>query len=136
MKTFNTVADRTCSVPFLGSKGNVWGSAFFLSLISGKIVSSDWWKSPPMDIGTINRINQMDRQGPLVPKKIPMYCNGRDIDDLVDPDRVDGLPKGRTLRVVVNSGRNAPDLSFSDEGLLRTMIRRRRSSAECYERIY
>jgi hypothetical protein len=73
-----------------------------------------------MDIGTITRVNQIAKQGPLVPKKIPMYFNGLEIEDYIEGDIDVDLPARRPPRVVRDSGRDAPDLTFSEQGLLRS----------------
>jgi hypothetical protein len=72
-RTSNTMAERTTPALFLGSKGNNYGTALFFKLDTETIVSSDQWKSLPMDAGTIARVNAIAKKRPLFPKKIPMY---------------------------------------------------------------
>ena len=118
-RTTNTIADRTSPALFLGSKGNSFGSAWFYKLDTKAVVSSDQWKSLPMDIGTISRVNEIARHSPPLPKKIPMYYKGREVSDKHDGEEVDALPK-RAVRFVVDSGHDAPDPTFAHESLLRS----------------
>jgi hypothetical protein len=73
-----------------------------------------------MDIGTITRVNQIAKQGVLVPKKIPMNFNGLEIGDYVEGEIDVDLPARWPPRIVVDSGRDAPDLTFSQEGVLKS----------------
>jgi hypothetical protein len=122
-KTDNTVADRTSPALFLGSKGNAYGSAWFYKLDTKAIVSSDQWKHLPMDIGTINRVNEIARAGPLLPNKLPMFYKGVEIEDYLETD----VPASDTVllrksvrfadKITVGGERDSPDMAFRDEAL-------------------
>ena len=105
----NTLADRTRPAIWLGSKGNAYGSGVFFLLDTEKVVARDQWRALPMDLGTIDRINKIAQKGPMVPKRVPVYFRGQEVQD-DEPSAVDTtVPPAAGLRVVVDSGHSMPD---------------------------
>jgi hypothetical protein len=73
-----------------------------------------------MDMGTVNRVNEIARLGPLVPKKIPIYYNGYEVGDTIgDDEPLERVPE-RSVRFVVDSGHDMPDPTYSMQSLLRS----------------
>jgi hypothetical protein len=115
----NTMAFKRPALLF-GPKGDSLGTAWFYNLVSETAAPSNQWKPLPMDGSTISRVNEIARQSPPLPKKIPMYYKGREVSDKYgDEEQADALPR-RTVRFVVDSRHDAPDPTFANESLLRS----------------
>jgi hypothetical protein len=115
-KTDNTVADRTTPALFLGCKSNSWGSAWFYKLDTGTVVTREQWTARPMDAGTITRVNELAARGKALPRKVPIFFQGREVvghgnEDPSDPPHHWEQP---AEKVVEDLGHDAPDMEPAD----------------------
>jgi hypothetical protein len=85
--TTNTMADRTRSAIFLGSKSDSYSSSLFFLTDTCKVVSRGQWTPLPMDATTIDRMNAIARRGILLPSKIPIVWKGVELEDDEDDSR-------------------------------------------------
>ena len=80
-KTTNTLADRTRPAIFLGMKSNSYGSGHFFVLDTEQVVVREQWKPLPMDIGTINLLNNIAKKGPLLPKNLKLIFKSAEVHE-------------------------------------------------------